>query len=58
MSSGNNTEMRFFTPTPAGEVLRSYINDQGAFNTNAWMVISGQVGNPDILASGVVPPNS
>jgi len=43
-SHGGGNEIRFFSPDPfKGQVLRSYIDYNGAFHTNAWLVISGEL---------------
>lgn len=40
--SSNHFMMRFFTPTaPGGWNPQSYINDNAAWHTNAWVIVSG-----------------
>ena len=54
---GQNYLMRFFTLDPnKGDVLRTYINDGGAFYSNAWMVISGALSDYTIAAPQVLHP--
>lgn len=56
-SHGGGALMRFFSPDPTkGQVLRSYINDSGAFETNAWMVISGALSSDTSPIPAVLPP--
>ncbi|HLH75317.1 MAG TPA: hypothetical protein VKV28_00800 [Candidatus Binataceae bacterium] len=58
-SHGGGTLMRFFAPDPTkGQVLRSYINDSGAFETNAWMVISGALSSDSSPTPWVLSPTS
>jgi hypothetical protein len=49
-TNGQGDQTRFFGATSIGPFLRSYFNDQGAFYSNAWMVISGT------LSSGSATP--
>jgi len=47
--------MRLFTPeTPPQYQPRLYINSAGGFYTNAWMVISGNMGNPQVEGSNYI----
>jgi hypothetical protein len=49
--------MRFFSPDPTkGDVLRTYINDTGAFYTNSWMVISGALSDYTISTPATLNP--
>jgi hypothetical protein len=56
LHSNGTDQIRFFSPTPEGDFLRSYFNNQGALYTNAWMVISGELGGKDSLVPGDLPP--
>jgi hypothetical protein len=58
-SHGGGTLMRFFSPDPTkGQVLRSYIDDSGAFETNAWMVISGALSSDTSPTPWVLAPTN
>ncbi len=56
-SHGLGDHLRFFSPDPTkGDVLRTYINNAGAFYTNSWMVISGALSDYTIAAPTVLHP--
>jgi hypothetical protein len=56
-TNGQGDHIRFFGATPQGPFLRSYFNDQGAFYSNAWMVISGTLSSGSTTPADLLPTN-
>jgi hypothetical protein len=56
-TSGEGDHIRFFGAASQGPFLRSYFNDQGAFYSNAWMVISGTLSSGSTTPVDLHPTN-
>jgi hypothetical protein len=56
-TNGGGDQIRFFGDTSQGPFLRSYFNDQGAFYSNAWMVISGTLSSGSTTPVDLHPTN-